>query len=1073
MKVALLLLFISLAAHSLYGQEKYALIISPPGNKQASEKINDRNDIQLLTYGLSVQGFKSKNVLIDTAAHDKNSFFASLNKLAVQLKRGDFVLLYFDSPLINDEATTNRALQISTGPSQNILLSELASSLNNISKTINDPDVFFSLFNSEATPATIKELSLKDGWPINGMVATQPGEKKVFINNTSLFVRSVTAALTTGSSYITTYQDLLQKVETNMLLYTSRQHPVLIYSGSKPALFNNRFIKSPVYFTVNLQPDNQTVVINAGQNINILPGTVVKFYPTNVFDTSKKLVTAGKVTASSELSSVVKLSTPYADATKTLWAYIGWNDNDTAPISPLTFNTTFTESSDAMKKKYFETILKEIKEDPKLSKYITFVPAAGDLQISDIGLMSKDSISCTIINPRTGALMKDFFYSTKNNKLTYDNNGPDAHSNVEDYLIRTAEWQYLSKLHNPVPELQVEASLKYISKKETQKENGYPVVYENDEMILSLHNPGVKKIYFSLLALRSDKTSKLIYPGLGESGSTYFIAPGETFTTEPFTINPPFGQEKLKIITSAAPIEIEELREKNVLTRKKENINSFLPEYVNIQDFEYEIRNSIYDKRNNIKRPEIKIAGKKLQIANPSAEKIFFNVLQQMDDGNYKTIFPNIFHTQINCVVNAGSQSSFNMAEEPEANTQFIYLFTDRPFLLSNYEKDDKIISELLTDIIRYGRIPGSPLNKITLSQQLITAENKTASRSNDIVIKLVSPRLAHERTVPLQAATQEYTVNGFAMTEENKPVKTVKINGETVDYDKKLKFFDKIILLTGGKNKIVIEAIDEKGFNVAQTFEVELEKTTTTDISGKGTNYFLGIAVDDYKTWPPLSNAKNDVLSFSKLMEQKFGYQSANFILLMDTAATRKNIIRQIRSFLVKAKPNDNIIIYFSGHGNKDQLTDGDYYFIPSDGEADDVSSTVKSTDIIDNFKNIKAKNCLLIMDACFSGLISNSVNKQQISLGNANKNLADLPSKWIITSGRATKVSDGPPGTNSPFASVMLSYLKDNTEPYKLTITKLIDYLKDNVPKFNKQQIPFGMSIAGEGEIMFNIAN
>jgi hypothetical protein len=247
--------------------------------------------------------------------------------------------------------------------------------------------------------------------------------------------------------------------------------------------------------------------------------------------------------------------------------------------------------------------------------------------------------------------------------------------------------------------------------------------------------------------------------------------------------------------------------------------------------------------------------------------------------------------------------------------------------------------------------------------------------------------------------------------------------------------------------------------------------KKDNADAAVKGTNYFLGIAIDQYKVWPPLYNARNDVDSLSKLLQEKFGFLPAHISLLTDGDATRKNIIKQLRTFLVTAKPNDNIIVYFSGHGNKDQLSDGDYYFIPTDGEADDVSSNVKSTDIIDNFRNIKAKHCLLIMDACFSGLISNAANKQQISVGNANKNPADLPSKWIITSGRATKVSDGPPGTNSPFASVMLSYLRDNQDEAKLTTSKLIDYLKDNVPKFNKQQIPFGTSIAGEGELVFRI--
>ncbi len=111
--------------------------------------------------------------------------------------------------------------------------------------------------------------------------------------------------------------------------------------------------------------------------------------------------------------------------------------------------------------------------------------------------------------------------------------------------------------------------------------------------------------------------------------------------------------------------------------------------------------------------------------------------------------------------------------------------------------------------------------------------------------------------------------------------------------------------------------------------------------------------------------------------------------------------------------------------------------------------------------------------MDACFSGLISNSVyGTQKMSLVNSNQNPMDLPSKWILTSGRATKVSDGIPGTNSPFASVMINYLRDNNDQTRLTISKLIEYLKDNVPKFNRQQIPFGMSISGEGELSFKMS-
>jgi hypothetical protein len=946
-----------------------------------------------------------------------------------------------------------------------------------VAANVKDPNLFFSIFDSDipaTQPDAAKKLFSKDALKMNCIFSCLPGEKSFSTNNTSVFARAVAAALTTESSFITTYSDLLSKLEKFILLFTTMQHPALFFQGTKSDIFNNSFVRGPVYFNIKSQADNSTVEINAGQNINILPGTLVKFYPANVIDTGHKLVVEGKVISSGDLSSVVHLSKPQSEAGKKFWAYVGWNESDTSRINPLTFNTSFSESGNTEKTKYFNAILNEIKTDTKLSRYVQFVSKGGDIQINDIGLMSKDSISCTIVNPRTGRLLKDFFYSTKTKNLTYDNNGMDKYSEVEDFIIRTAEWQYLSKLHNNVSELQVDAELHDVVKTEIQKENGFPVVYENDEVLLSIYNPGSKKIFFSVIDLTADKSSKLIVPGLGENAASFFVLPGQTFNTEPFIIKLPFGLERFKIITSLAPLEIEELRQKNILTREKEAGSSFFPEYANIQDYDFEIRSNAYARESSGKKITISslITKNKVQIKNPSGEKIFFNLLKQSKDGSYSIILPNKAIPAVNCNVSADGSSSFEHGENLEDQAQLISVYADRPFVLSNYETENKSINDLLIDIIRSGKIPGSPLNKITLTQQVLTQQEKVTTRGNNILIKLVSPRVSADREGTLAAQSRDYTVNGFALTEDNKAVKTIMINGEKVEYDENLKFFDKIISLSPGKNKIIIEAFDAKGFSGAKTIEVELQKSEAVDISAKGVNYFLGIGIDDYKVWPRLFNAKNDVTSFSNLLEEKFGYYAADVRLLLDTAATRKNIIKQIRSFLTKVKPNDNVVIYFSGHGNKDQLADGDYYFIPYDGDADDVSSDVKSTDIIDNFKNIRARHCLLIVDACFSGLIANSVNtSQKISVANSNKNPEDLPSKWIITSGRATKVSDGEPGTNSPFASVMINYLKENNDESLLKISKLISFLKDNVPKFNKLQTPFGMSIAGEGELTFKI--
>jgi hypothetical protein len=301
------------------------------------------------------------------------------------------------------------------------------------------------------------------------------------------------------------------------------------------------------------------------------------------------------------------------------------------------------------------------------------------------------------------------------------------------------------------------------------------------------------------------------------------------------------------------------------------------------------------------------------------------------------------------CQVNPARINAFQ-AGNPEPGSEMIVIITDRPFNISSYIDESTTLDQLIATIFRNKSLPGTPLNKMYILHEFISEKSIAVTRGNDVMIRLVSPKIQPEKGTVV-ASTREFTINGFAFTGENNPVKSVKLNGQEIDYNVMLKFFEKDILLAGGKNKLTIEATDDKGFTTARILEVDYPKKDSSVVNSPPENYFLGIAIDNYKTWPRLSNARNDVINFSKLLEQKFGYDTQHTTLLLDSAASRKNIIRQIRSFLVRVKPNDNVIIYFSGHGNKDQLTDGDYYFIPCEGEADDVSSAVKSTDIIDNF--------------------------------------------------------------------------------------------------------------------------
>lgn len=91
----------------------------------------------------------------------------------------------------------------------------------------------------------------------------------------------------------------------------------------------------------------------------------------------------------------------------------------------------------------------------------------------------------------------------------------------------------------------------------------------------------------------------------------------------------------------------------------------------------------------------------------------------------------------------------------------------------------------------------------------------------------------------------------------------------------------------------------------------------------------------------------------------------------------TRVNILRRLSNYLNKAKSEDLFLVYISTHGEIDY---DDYFFIPSDGEFDNILGTgISSNTLIQALGKISASevNVLMIIDTCFSGAISFEIGK------------------------------------------------------------------------------------------------
>lgn len=235
------------------------------------------------------------------------------------------------------------------------------------------------------------------------------------------------------------------------------------------------------------------------------------------------------------------------------------------------------------------------------------------------------------------------------------------------------------------------------------------------------------------------------------------------------------------------------------------------------------------------------------------------------------------------------------------------------------------------------------------------------------------------------------------------------------------------------------------------------LDANTQTHKVGK--NYLFSIAIDRYQYSPPLYNCVRDAEHIIGLLHQEYQFTPENTFSLYNEAATEKNIFDTFKKLVTLVRPEDNLLILYSGHGEFEaDIEEG--YWIPVDAQLGDFSDYVSNSRIVKYLKAIDAHHILLIVDSCFSGTLFANRN-----LGSAHSasRLDEIPSRWLITAGRNEVVSDGKPGDHSPFADNILYFLENNKDQ-SLSVADLSDAVIDAVI-YNSRQTPRGEPLQDVG--------
>lgn len=193
------------------------------------------------------------------------------------------------------------------------------------------------------------------------------------------------------------------------------------------------------------------------------------------------------------------------------------------------------------------------------------------------------------------------------------------------------------------------------------------------------------------------------------------------------------------------------------------------------------------------------------------------------------------------------------------------------------------------------------------------------------------------------------------------------------------VKAFENHFRLSPGRNDITIQAVDIFDNVSLVSLDLNVQKALS-DSMFYDQNYAMIVGIDRYRYWPQLKNAVRDAKGMRNLLVERFKFPEENIYELYDEKADRDGILKAFRA-IYKAQKNSRVIIFYAGHGQTTtSRTDSHGYLIPFDGVA--TTSERPELEVLDTWLSMErlsreisyfdAKHILLVIDACYSGLMT-----------------------------------------------------------------------------------------------------
>ena len=318
--------------------------------------------------------------------------------------------------------------------------------------------------------------------------------------------------------------------------------------------------------------------------------------------------------------------------------------------------------------------------------------------------------------------------------------------------------------------------------------------------------------------------------------------------------------------------------------------------------------------------------------------------------------------------------------------------------------------------------------------------------------IELISPR----PTRSFDIVSDNDTTQIIGKAKDESGIASVMINNQIVDKTEDDGLFISDYILLPGANNITVTATDKNGNSTTRAFTIngvaaQKKPEPAVDPASLAPNYYaILIGEKDYQDpgFPDLNNPIKDAGELREILQNQYTFSAANIDTLYNR--NREDIMQTIVQRCNTLGDNDNLIIFFAGHGTaiKDQFGDIDGYWIPVSAKRGLTASYISADDINKALKQSKARHILLMADACFSGAFTRDITNDAST---AIQRQYKVPSRKIMASGNLEKVSD-----NSKFIYFLKQSLVENSEKY-LSAKDLFDSFykavinnTDNLPQY-----------------------